>query len=53
MASPHTAGVAALFLQGRPTSSPAAVRQALYDRTTRDKVTNANSTNDHLLFTSY
>ncbi len=52
MASPHTAGVAALYLQGNPSSSPAAVRQALFDLTTKNKVTSARSTNAHLLFTN-
>lgn len=52
MASPHTAGVAALYLQGNPGASPAAVRQALFDLTTKNKVTNARSTNAHLLFTN-
>ena len=52
MAAPHTAGVAALYLQGNPGASPAAVRQALFDLTTKNKVTNARSTNAHLLFTN-
>jgi subtilisin family serine protease len=53
MASPHTAGVAALYLQSNPSASPAAVRQALFDLTTKNKVTNASSTtNRHLLFTN-
>ena len=53
MASPHTAGVAALYLQGQPGSSPATVRAALYAQTTKDVVGNAQSANDHLLFTAY
>jgi subtilisin family serine protease len=59
MASPHTAGVAALYLQTNPTASPAAVRQALFDLTTKGKVTGTgggllggSTPNNHLLFTS-
>ena len=52
MATPHTVGVAALYLQGQPGASPAAVRTALYNLTTKDIVGNANSANDHLLFTN-
>jgi aqualysin 1 len=52
MATPHTAGVAALYLQTNPTASPATVRQALYDLTTKGIVTSSNSANNHLLFTN-
>jgi subtilisin family serine protease len=52
MATPHTAGVAALYLQTNPTASPATVRQALYDLTTKGIVTSSNSSNNHLLFTN-
>jgi subtilisin family serine protease len=52
MATPHTAGVAALYLQGNPTASPATVRTALYNLTTKGIVRNANSTNDNLLYTN-
>ena len=52
MASPHTAGVAALYLQSSPSASPSAVRTALFNLTTKDKVTSSRSTNAHLLFTS-
>jgi len=52
MASPHTAGVAALYLQSNPGASPTAVRDALFNLTTKNKVTNARSTNAHLLFTN-
>lgn len=52
MASPHTAGVAALYLQGNPPASPATVRTALYDLTTKGIVSSANSTNNHLLYTN-
>ena len=53
MAAPHTAGVAALYLQTHPTASAAAVRDALFQATTKDKVGNANSTNDHLLYSRF
>ncbi|SCK36025.1 S8 family peptidase [Streptomyces sp. WMMB 322] len=38
MASPHTAGVAALYLADHPDASPAEVRDALVDNATSDKV---------------
>ncbi|HEV8421073.1 MAG TPA: S8 family serine peptidase [Actinomycetota bacterium] len=52
MATPHTAGVAAQYLQTNPGASPAAVRTALFDLTTKGIVTSANSANNHLLFTN-
>jgi aqualysin 1 len=52
MATPHTAGVAALYLQTNPTASAAAVRTALFNLTTKGIVTGANSANNHLLFTN-
>jgi subtilisin family serine protease len=52
MATPHTAGVAAQYLQANPGASPAAVRTALFDLTTKGIVTSANSANNHLLFTN-
>jgi subtilisin family serine protease len=53
MATPHTAGVAALYLQSNPGASPEAVRAALFAATTKAKVTAANTVNNHLLFTNY
>ena len=53
MASPHTAGVAALYLQGSPGASPQQVRDALYAATTKAVVASSRSTNNHLLYTSY
>jgi subtilisin family serine protease len=53
MATPHTAGVAALYLQGNPAASPAGVRTALYDNLTKGVVTSSKTANNHLLFTSY
>lgn len=53
MATPHTAGVAALYLQSHKSATPQQVRDALYAATTKGKVTSANTANNHLLFTSY
>ena len=53
MATPHTAGVAALYLQGNPGASPATVRTALYDNTTKGIVTSSKTANNHLLFSNY
>jgi subtilisin family serine protease len=53
MATPHTAGVAALHLQGTPSATPAAVRTALFNLTTKSIVTSSSTTNNHLLFTNY
>jgi subtilisin family serine protease len=53
MATPHTTGVAALYLQGNPTATPQAVRDALYAGTTKGIVTASKTANNHLLFTSY
>ncbi len=43
MASPHVAGVAALYLQGNPSASPATVTSAITGTATTGKVTNAGS----------
>jgi subtilisin family serine protease len=54
MATPHTTGVAALFLQGNPSATPAQVRSALFRKTTKDVVTGTPQTpNNHLLFTRF
>jgi subtilisin family serine protease len=53
MATPHPAGVAALYLQGNPGASPATVRTALYDNTTKGIVKLSKTANNHLLFTNY
>jgi subtilisin family serine protease len=53
MATPHTAGVAALYLQGNPAASPTAVRTALYDKATKGIVSSSKTANNHLLFTDY
>ena len=53
MASPHVAGVAALYLQGNPGASSQQVRDALYAATTKGVVTSSYTANNHLLFTAY
>ena len=53
MATPHVAGVAALYLQSNSSASPQAVRDALYAATTKGIVTSSYTTNNHLLFTNY
>jgi subtilisin family serine protease len=53
MATPHTAGVAALYLQSNASASPTAVRTALFNNTTKNIVKSSKTTNAHLLFTNY
>ncbi len=43
MASPHVAGVAALYLANNPNATPAQVRNAIVDNATSNKVTDAGS----------
>ncbi len=43
MATPHVAGVAALFLETNPSASPAAVTAAIINNSTPNKVTNAGT----------
>ena len=52
MATPHTAGVAAQYLQSNPGASPATVRNALYNLTTKGIVKSSSTANNHLLFTN-
>jgi aqualysin 1 len=52
MASPHVAGVAALYLQGSPAATPQQVRDGLFALTTKNVVGDARSANAHLLFTN-
>ena len=52
MAAPHVAGVAALYLQSNAAASPALVRTALFNLTTKAIVTSSSSVNNHLLFTN-
>ncbi len=54
MASPHVAGVAALYLQTNGTASPATVRNALVNNATPNLVTSAGRRSPNvLLFTAY
>jgi subtilisin family serine protease len=53
MATPHTAGVAAQYLQGNPGASPATVRSTLFNLTTKGVVTSSSTANNHLLFTNF
>jgi subtilisin family serine protease len=51
MASPHVAGVAALYLQTRPTARPDTVAARLGTMATQKAVRGARSANNHLVFT--
>ena len=53
MATPHTAGVAALYLQSNPSATASSVRTALFNLTTKGIVTSSSTTNNHLLFTNF
>jgi subtilisin family serine protease len=54
MATPHTAGVAALYLQSNPTASPATVRAALFNNATKNVVKSPGTGSPNaLLFTNY
>jgi len=53
MATPHTTGVAALYLQSNPGASPATVRDALFNNSTKGIVLKSKTVNNHLLFTDY
>jgi subtilisin family serine protease len=54
MATPHTTGVAALYLQTHPTATPQQVRDALYANATKGVVRSAGSGSPNaLLFTNY
>ena len=52
MATPHTTGVAALYLQTNTGASPAQVRDALFNLTTKGIVKSSRSVNANLLFTN-
>jgi subtilisin family serine protease len=53
MATPHTTGAAALYLEAYPSAPPQTVRDALYAETTKNIVTSSNTTNNHLLYTLF
>ena len=50
MASPHVAGVAALYLESNPTASAQAVYDFITTNSSRNKVTSSRSTNNHLVY---
>jgi subtilisin family serine protease len=51
MAAPHTAGVAAMYLQTHPSATPAQVWSAIFGLTTKDIVTSSRtSTHNDLLY---
>lgn len=51
MATPHVAGGAALFLEKNPSATPQQVYDAITANSTKNKVTNSRTTNNHLLYT--
>jgi subtilisin family serine protease len=53
VSSPYTAGVAALYLEGAPSASPAQVHAALYDATTKNAVPSQLTANNHLLHSRF
>ena len=53
MATPHTAGAAALYLSTNPSATPQQVRDALFANTTQGVVKSSKTANNHLLFVSY
>jgi subtilisin family serine protease len=50
MSSPHTAGVAALYLETDPTAAPATVFAAVTAAATKDIVTDSPPGNNHMLY---
>ena len=52
MATPHTTGVAALYLQTHPSATPADVANAVQALTTKGIVKNSRTTNANLLYTN-
>lgn len=50
MAAPHVAGTAALRLENYPSETPQQVRDAIVQHATKNVVSNAQSANNHLLY---
>ena len=50
MAAPHTAGIAALYLEGNPGADAQTVRDAIYNETTKSIVSDARTANNHLTY---
>ncbi|NBC17993.1 MAG: S8 family serine peptidase [Bacteroidetes bacterium] len=50
MAAPHTAGIAALYLEGNPGADAQTVRDAIYNETTKNVVSDARTSNNHLTY---
>jgi subtilisin family serine protease len=53
MASPHVAGVAALYLEANGTASPTDVFAAVQANATRNVVTSSKTANNHLLYSLF
>ena len=53
MAAPHVAGVAALFLQGKPTASAQAVYDAITEASTKNIVKNSKTASNHMVYSLF
>ncbi len=50
MAAPHASGVALMFLESEPWLDPVALRNAVWEASTKDVVSDARSANAHMVF---